>query len=199
MSQEFITYYRDSNRNPLGVVIALRDDNDVVQFGWASCNEGDTFDKEFGLDIARARAFKGKGRPVPTSISDVVRHYNFIEKCEKFFKEEGLSILIFRLDGEGRKRAYRVTSGGSQLLEIYPVGHLNRNPEISQGINDLIGEYAQRVVENEEMEVLMNVHKDLVVERLSRYTPAEIVGEIHDSCYSHLLDNYKEEALAALD
>jgi hypothetical protein len=194
MSQEFITYYRDSNRNPLGVVIALRDDNDVVQFGWASCNEGDTFDKEFGLDIARARAFKGKGRPVPTSISDVVRHYNFIEKCEKFFKEEGLSILIFRLDGEGRKRAYRVTSGGSQLLEIYPVGHLDRGQEqLSENFISLIDDYAQRVVEDCDMDVLMNALKETIVERMEHESTDEILAEIKESSYDELLEDFEEE------
>jgi len=193
MSKEFICYHRDSKRNPLGVVIALRDDNDNVQFGWASCGKGDVFDKEFALDVARARAFKGKNRPVPTSISDVVRHDDFMIRCEKFFKEEGLSVIIFRETGEGRKRAYRVSTGGSFLLDEYPTGHLNRGKkELSEGMRDLIDEFAQRVVEDADIDVLMNCQKDIIVERMERESAKEIIEEIQESTYNDLLEDYED-------
>jgi 6-phosphogluconolactonase/glucosamine-6-phosphate isomerase/deaminase len=129
--------------------------------------------------------------PLIKSLADVVRHYNFMEKCEKFFKEEGLSIIIFRLNGEGRKRAYRVTSGGSQLLEIYPVGHLDRGQEqLSENFISLID---QRVVEDCDMDVLMNALKETIVERMEHESTDEILAEIKESSYDELLEDFEEE------
>jgi hypothetical protein len=123
MSQEIIRYHRKENNRPTGVVVVLRDNNGDVKFGWSSCQKGDVFDKEIALDIARARAMKGNNRPIPTDISDVVRYNGFMERCESYFKETGLSVNIFTTVCD-RKLTYEVTTAGLLFLENYPTDHL---------------------------------------------------------------------------
>lgn len=208
MSQDpiFVRYNRPisvegSKGVPNGVVIAMRNDEGVVKFGWSACVEGDVFDKQIALDIAIARAKKGNDRPVPSSISHVVSHTTFLKDCSNYFKEE-LQVIAF-IERDGKKCPVLFKNVGQEVpigVNVdYPVRKQEVDEDNNESLKDLVEEYAQRVVEGEELEVLMNAHKDLIIERLSGYTPAEIVGEIHDSCYSNVLDKYKEEALAALD
>lgn len=94
-----IEYYRDKNRNPIGVVVATN--KDVV--GWSLCHikaiyyhPSDKFDKKLGLNIAIQRADKASAM----SESEKVEYYTskvpqslqklflkIMTKSENYFKD----------------------------------------------------------------------------------------------------------------
>lgn len=49
------TYLRDEKRNPIGVVVVIKQDNDY-RFGYSLCAPCDKFDKQKGVNIAVHRA-----------------------------------------------------------------------------------------------------------------------------------------------
>lgn len=61
METTLINYIRDEKNNPRGVVVAIRDDNEIF-YGFSLCNPEDKWDKPLGIKkaIARARAAEYK-------------------------------------------------------------------------------------------------------------------------------------------
>lgn len=59
-------YIRDKNNNPCGVVVAVKDD-DQVFYGYSLCNPSDKYDKRFGMNIAINRALSKDGYSLPHS------------------------------------------------------------------------------------------------------------------------------------
>lgn len=61
METTLINYIRDKQNNPKGVVVAVRDDDEIF-YGFSLCNPVDKWDKQLGIKkaIARARASEYK-------------------------------------------------------------------------------------------------------------------------------------------
>jgi hypothetical protein len=105
-----IKYFRDKNKTPYGVIVAINRD----QLGWAFCSSKDHFEKKVGVDLAVSRAEKvrvpfydfkqwndGKGVDnitaqlvlqacaVPQTKSKEVFNYlpTFLERSRRYFKE----------------------------------------------------------------------------------------------------------------
>lgn len=67
-SHEMIQYLRGDGNHPIGVLVALyNEDTQEVRIGWSKCNKKDQFDKSKGLKIARARAEHGSEVHIPSS------------------------------------------------------------------------------------------------------------------------------------
>jgi flavodoxin len=89
---EIMEYIRDNKNQKIGVMYAFRED-DTVYSGWSLCSKRDTFDRELGQRIARARARKVCNSErlsiiddIPYSIKD--RFLDFIERrCVTYFKD----------------------------------------------------------------------------------------------------------------
>lgn len=65
--KEMIQYFRGDNRHPIGVMVAIHSEEDVVRIGWSKCNKKDQFDKTKGLKIARMRTLAGSELAIPAS------------------------------------------------------------------------------------------------------------------------------------
>jgi len=81
-------YARNADGTPTGLLVALRNDESAVQFGWSSCDEQDVFSKKVAKHIAIERALKGRHKPVASSVSSVITDTDFIQRCEFYFKEK---------------------------------------------------------------------------------------------------------------
>jgi hypothetical protein len=83
-----ITYSRDKNNTPRGVLVAVKTgDNGEFNIGYAQCRKGDRFSKKLGLKIAIGRAYTD----VFNSIDGIPHHLRkmlprFIQRCEKYYK-----------------------------------------------------------------------------------------------------------------
>jgi hypothetical protein len=198
--QFFARYNRPNkfSQAPNGVVVALRNNEGVVKFGWSACVEGDVFDKQVALDIAISRALKGNDRPVPTSISDVVALTSFLKDCCNYFKEE-LKVVAFRNGEDGKKQTVLFSNIGQEV----PIGrnvteHWSKlNPPkvktLDSSLVYMIDEYAQRCVDDMDTDVLMQAAKETIEERLLNETKEEVIREIGESSYSELVDEYNVE------
>lgn len=83
-----ISYSRDKNRNPTGVLVAIKTGgNGEFNIGYAQCRKNDKFHKKMGLEIATGRAeinnYKDWDK-VPVNISKMLP--KFIKRCEKYYK-----------------------------------------------------------------------------------------------------------------
>lgn len=84
-----ITYSRDKNRNPIGVLVAIKTgDNGEFNIGYAQCRKGDRFSKKLGLNIAIGRAEYETNLntldSMPHNLKKILSR--FISRCEKYYK-----------------------------------------------------------------------------------------------------------------
>lgn len=80
-------YVRDSNGQPIGVIISDKLDDDKIHFGWSLCHENDPYDKKKGLTIAIGRMYHNNGEDdliVPSLIVD--QFEDFMLRSMKYFK-----------------------------------------------------------------------------------------------------------------
>ena len=81
-----IKYHRDSKGNPLGCVVARKDEQGDIHIGFSLCNKKDTFCKEKGRSIAIARSYHmGANTTVPDTLVPTVNH--MIERAHKYFNK----------------------------------------------------------------------------------------------------------------
>jgi hypothetical protein len=76
-------YIRDDNRNPIGIIVAERRNNNII-YGWSFCCKKDRFNKEFGLKIAQGRLLTGTVAKIPRVVEKTLE--NFKERAAKYFK-----------------------------------------------------------------------------------------------------------------
>ncbi len=70
MVKQFI---RDANHDPIGVVVAIPNEENGYNLGWSVCNKHDKFHRETGTSIAIGRAYMGVKSKVPNrTIRDYV-------------------------------------------------------------------------------------------------------------------------------
>lgn len=82
-------YIRDEKRNPHGVCVAVRE-NDEIFYGFSLCNPLDKYDKELGYKIALARATSPSYQlPLGGKTCDAVltAFENLEERALKYFKD----------------------------------------------------------------------------------------------------------------
>ena len=81
-------YVRDSKNNPIGVVGAVKDeDNGDVVVAWSKCKQswpGDRFDREKGLAIVLNRVNSRRSRPVPMGFNPYVCAMAY--RAHKYFR-----------------------------------------------------------------------------------------------------------------
>ena len=88
---ELIEYVRNKKRTPIGVVVAKlvpqKDFLPCIGIGWSMANKkaGDKFDREVGLDLARARCEYPSKKQIPYSVAKVMNRMN--ERSKKYFKD----------------------------------------------------------------------------------------------------------------
>jgi hypothetical protein len=99
MSKLFISYVRDKNRNPVGVMVAFKHnepDDVLLLVGWSALNPIDSFNKRMGLKIAESRARKywygylSKTANVPVKL--IASIGPFVDRAAKYFKMRSPSI-----------------------------------------------------------------------------------------------------------
>jgi len=78
---------------PIGVLVAIRDDTGEIKFGHSLCHEDDqyTFSKQRAVQIAKGRALKTHDA-LPSSMTKLAKE--FVKRCETYFKEENLAIQV---------------------------------------------------------------------------------------------------------
>lgn len=89
MNTELIQYVRNKNHQPVGVVVAVKNNGPVHRFtvGWSMCRvKLDKFDKERGIGIAYNRAVKGTCAKMPRLVQPV--YEKMVERGSKYFKLE---------------------------------------------------------------------------------------------------------------
>lgn len=83
-------YIRDANYNPRGVVVAVKENNNVY-YGYSLCNPCDKYNKELGFKIAikRASAENGYNLPkVPATRQLVLEKFLSVEaRALNYFKD----------------------------------------------------------------------------------------------------------------
>jgi hypothetical protein len=83
-----VSYYRDKNNNPRGVLVAIPSgDNGDFKIGFAQCRKTDKFSKQMGLKIAIGRAEYeniNSWNHAPHSIRKMLPA--FVRRCERYYK-----------------------------------------------------------------------------------------------------------------
>jgi hypothetical protein len=87
-----ITYNRNKNGDPVGVLVAKKQDGDgSFTIGYSQCRKGDTFSKKMGLNIAlgRCERFDAKYFNNIDSMPHTLRKMlpDFIRRCERYYKQ----------------------------------------------------------------------------------------------------------------
>jgi len=83
-----IQYVRDENNHPFGVMVAVKNEKTAtVHVGYSVCREGDRWDKQLGVLIARQRALRGRNNHVPEKIAD--RFLGFVDHLHGRREYEG--------------------------------------------------------------------------------------------------------------
>lgn len=100
--------------NPIGIVLAVRNEQGEVKFGWSSCDKHDTFNKKKAVQIALNRAKKGSKLPIPSTISDLIDE-KFLQRVEKYFQQPVNPPQFFVMDGKKKKLKTRV---GSHIIDL---------------------------------------------------------------------------------
>lgn len=90
-----VKYLRDENRRPFGCVVALQDMDGDIRLGYSFCNPNDTFVKDFAVDIAACRAWKGPGKNA-ARVPDYAREQlveemnKLYDRAERYYKADAL-------------------------------------------------------------------------------------------------------------
>ena len=85
MNNEIILYVRNRKRQPVGVVVARKNESGRVMFGWSRCNRKDRFDKYLGLELARGRTLGWLSSvEVPRDVNKCL--HSISQRAEKYFK-----------------------------------------------------------------------------------------------------------------
>ena len=114
MSRQFIATYNRTNPSieerynalknnqklrgmPTGVVVATRNNEGKVAFGYAMCHpeEEIRFSKKRAIHMALGRALDEKVYPIPNGLNKVLTP-KFIHRCETYFKEKDLSAPLIK-------------------------------------------------------------------------------------------------------
>ena len=114
MSRQFIATYNRTNPSieerynalknnqklrgmPTGVVVATRNNEGKVVFGYAMCHpeEEIRFSKKRAVQIALGRALDEKTYPVPNGLNKTLTP-EFIKRCETYFKEKNLCATLIK-------------------------------------------------------------------------------------------------------
>jgi hypothetical protein len=88
-AQTLIRYIRNKKGQPRGVVVALRDNNEVC-YGYSICNPIDRWDRHEGLNraISRAKEREYDLPTAPNTIKQIVEGYeNLSKRAVKYFKD----------------------------------------------------------------------------------------------------------------
>jgi len=100
------TYIRDEKKNPVGIAIAVKH-NDEVLYGYSLCNiNAEPFDKELGFEKAMYRAMSPEGYKlpqVPERFEKVINAYQKLqERAVKYFKDlEYKNIVLTEVESDG--------------------------------------------------------------------------------------------------
>lgn len=81
-----ITYSRNKNNEPNGVIVAIPSglNDGTFNIGYSQCRKTDKFDKKMGLSIALGRAYHISSLNMPHNLSKLLP--SFITRCEKYYK-----------------------------------------------------------------------------------------------------------------
>lgn len=88
-SSTLISYSRDKNGNPRGVLVAVKVGNrGDFNIGYAQCRKEDKFSKNMGLKIAVGRAELGYNYNSLDNLPHNLRKMlpSFINRCERYYK-----------------------------------------------------------------------------------------------------------------
>ena len=83
-----IKYVRNSKRIPSGVVVVMRD-GENIHVGWSLHRKDDEtpFTKDRALQIAVGRAQTGTKELMPFTVRRILRSSEFNTRCQKYFKQ----------------------------------------------------------------------------------------------------------------
>ena len=85
------------NRRKIGFIIAGKDENGVINFGWSKCHFGyNKFDLERAKVIATGRLNVGTDDPVPESFRKFMPE--FLLRCSKYFQTDLVQEYFFYND-----------------------------------------------------------------------------------------------------
>jgi hypothetical protein len=97
MEHTLIRYIRNKKGQPRGVVVALRDKNEVC-YGYSICNPIDPWNKHKGLKIAVARALAREYElpKAENTIKQIMEGYdNLSKRAVKYFKDIPKELVEF--------------------------------------------------------------------------------------------------------
>lgn len=88
---EIIQYVRDVNGDPDAVLVARKNDKEVIQISWSAVRPPDRFSKHLALHIARNRFESGTSAKIPMRIRPLIP--DFRNRCRKYFRTFDVSII----------------------------------------------------------------------------------------------------------
>jgi len=103
MEHTLIRYIRNKKGQPRGVVVALRDKNEVC-YGYSICNPIDPWNKHKGLKIAIARALAREYElpKAENTVKQIMEGYvNISNRALKYFKDIEERNIIFNAFSNG--------------------------------------------------------------------------------------------------
>jgi len=87
MNNTLHVYVRDRKNNPIGIVLALRHEDNTYSLGWSYAKrKHDKFDKEIGLSIAMGRALCPRPcrSKVPYEVNKLIPQME--DRAKRYFK-----------------------------------------------------------------------------------------------------------------
>jgi hypothetical protein len=104
---------------PIGVVVATRNDEGKVCFGYSMCDPYDYnrhFTKKRAIEMALGRALDEKVYPIPNGLKKVLTP-EFLKRCETYFKEEGLIAPLIKTKSLSKVYLSNVTVNNVATLD----------------------------------------------------------------------------------
>lgn len=83
----------NTNRVKIGYIVAAKDADGVIGFGWSKCAIYDDFNPERAKRIAYGRLLAGTNTPLPHSFNPIMGE--FVLRCKKYFQSDLTQIIGF--------------------------------------------------------------------------------------------------------
>lgn len=95
-------YHEVGDNTPIGCVVALKDHNGIVQYGWALCRPDEAYDKEYGRSEAIAKALVAGDSRVKRDTKPALRRA-YVKAKNKVKKVDVVELAIARLQHRAAK------------------------------------------------------------------------------------------------
>lgn len=83
----------NTSRKRVGYIVAAKDEDGIITFGWSKCSQHDDFDLDLAREIAYGRLMTGSNATFPAAFKAFMPE--FILRCKKYFRSDEVQPVTF--------------------------------------------------------------------------------------------------------